>query len=153
MTVINRDIPVRTKRTMKWIKKGHITNLVVLFIGIAIGIQIPTLVSDYNSRKSEQKVMEQIALFPKDSNNWLLVSQFRWLRGDRAGSFEAGRKAIELNPNNILAMEKMAYNYIEMGDLDHGREWLEKALSAAAVHAPARTDMLRMTLSQIEKMK
>ena len=138
---------------MKWIKKGHITNLVVLCIGIAIGIQIPTLISDYNARKSEKKVMEQIALFPKDSNNWLLICQLRWLRGDRAGSFEAAQRALELNPNNILAMEKIAYNYIETGDLDHGKEWLEKALTAAAVYAPARTDMLRMTLTQIEKIK
>lgn len=138
---------------MKWLKRSHVSNLIVLCIGIAIGIQIPTLISDYNVRKSEKKVMEQISLFPEESNNWLLLCQFRWLRGDRSGSFDAAKKALELNPHNILAMEKIAYNYIEMGDIDHGKEWIGKALTEASVYAPARADMLRLTLSQIEKLE
>lgn len=133
------------------IKKSQMLNLIMLFLGIVIGLQIPGLISDYRIRKKEQWILQQIELFPKDSNNWLVVSQYRWLRGDRTGSFEAARKSLEVNPNNILAIEKIAYNYIELGDLDQGKSWLEKALKVAAVHAPARTDMIRLTLSQLDK--
>lgn len=133
------------------LRKNVLVNLLMLFIGIVIGLQIPGLISDYTIRRKEQQVLKQINAFPNDSNNWFVVSQYRWMRGDRAGSFEAAQKALEVDPDNILAIEKIAYNFIEMGDVDQGKIWLEKALTVAAVHAPARTEMIRMTLSQLDK--
>ena len=46
---------------------------------------------------------------------------------------------------------RIAYNYIDAGDLKQGKEWLEKALEVAEVHAPGQVEMIKFSISRIEK--
>jgi len=133
------------------LRKSIIVNIVILVIGLIVGSQIPDLISSYQLWKNENQALEQLEKYPNEANRWLLLSQYRWLRGDEKGSFEAAQKAIELDPNYILAIEKIAYNYIDIGDLEKGKEWLEKALKVAEVHAPGQIEMIKFSLANIEK--
>jgi len=132
-------------------RKSLVTHFIILAIGVIVGAQIPGLISDYKFRKSEKQALKQLEKYPDEANSWLLISQYRWRRGDKEGSFEAAHKALELDPNYVLAIEKIAYNYMDMGDLKKGKEWLEKALKVAEVHAPGQIEMIKFTLSHIEK--
>jgi len=124
---------------------------VILTLGIVIGSQIPGIISDIRFRKMERQALKQLEKYPDEASSWLLISQYRWRRGDEKGSFEAAHKALELDPNYVLAIEKIAYNYWDMGELENARTWLERALKAAESHAPGQIEMIRFSLSQIEK--
>jgi tetratricopeptide (TPR) repeat protein len=132
-------------------RKTYVTHFIVLAVGIIIGSQIPGLITNYHLRQQEKQALMQLAKHPSDANSWLLLSQYRWRRGDKKGSFEAAQKALELDPNYVLAIEKIAYNYIDIGDLKKGKEWLEKALRAAKIHAPGEIEMIKFSLVRIEK--
>ena len=136
---------------MRFLKRTEWVHVIVLFIGVVIGIQVPTLISDYKTRQYERDVFEQIKRFPKDSNNWMMLSQLRWLRGDKDGAIQAAKKALELNPENILAMEKIAYTYVEQGDVVNGKKWLQRCLTAEKNQERFRA--LNKTLSRLDDFK
>ncbi len=50
--------------------------------------------------------------------------------GDYAGSIEANRAILEVQPGNLGAMRNMAILYRDMGDLDIALEWAERAVAA-----------------------
>lgn len=132
-------------------KKSFLTHFIILAIGITIGSQIPGVIKNYQFRKQEKQALMQLEKHPNEANSWLLLSQYRWIRGDKKGSFDAAHKALELDPNYVLAIEKIAYNYLDIGDLKKGKEWLEKALMVAKIHAPGEIEMIKFSLAHIEQ--
>ena len=131
-------------------KKHSLIAATSLLIGIFIGSQIPGLIESYNLWRGEKNAFEQLKKSDNKANSWLLISQWRWRRGDIKGSFEAAHKALEYDPNFVLAIEKIGYNYLEIGELNNAKEWLEKALKTAAVHAPGQIEMLKFSIAHVE---
>ena len=132
-------------------KKTILTYLVVFILGVMFGSQIPGILSEYQFRKIERQAQKQIEKNPDEANSWLLVSQYRLRRGDKDGAFAAAHKALEIDPNYVLAIEAIAYNYMDLGDLNKAKEWMEKALEVAQVHAPGQIEIIKFSLSLIEK--
>lgn len=132
-------------------KKTIISYLIVFIFGALIGSQVPGIVSDYQFMKLEKQAEKQLNKYPDEANSWLLISQYRWRRGDKEGAFEAANKALAIDPNYVLAIEAIAYNYMDMGELDKAKEWMEKALKVAHRHAPGQVELIKFSLSQIEK--
>jgi tetratricopeptide (TPR) repeat protein len=132
-------------------RKSFVTHIIVLAIGIIIGSQIPGVITNFRLRQQEKQALMQLEKYPNEANSWLLLSQYRWQRGDKKGSFEAAQKALELDPNYVLAIEKIAFNYINIGDTKKGIEWLEKALKVAEVHAPGEIEMIKFSLAHLKK--
>ena len=131
-------------------KKILLTAVVSVFIGILIGSQIPGLVKRYNLWQGEKRAFEQLENSVNKADTWVLISQYRYLRGDEKGSIEAALKALEIDPHHVIALEKIAFNYLEMGDLEKSKIWLEKALKEAEIYAPGQVEILKVSLTHIE---
>lgn len=131
-------------------KKTLITIIVSLIVGILIGSQISSLVDNYKWRQGEKQALEQLEKSENKADSWVLISQYRWRRGDEKGSFEAAYKALELDPNHVMALEKIAFNYLDMGDFQNSKIWLKRALRAAEIHAPGQVEILRVSLTHVE---
>ena len=125
--------------------------LSILVVGIVIGSQIPSVRTHIKNRESERQALKQIEKAPNDPNNWLLVSMSRWRKGDQKGSFDAIKKALELDPNYVIAMETMAFNYMDLGQYQDAEKWLKRALETAKSHAPGEIEKLKFALSTVQK--
>ena len=121
-----------------------------LFFGILIGSQIPGLAERYNLWQDEKRVFEQLKNSVNKADSWVLISQDRYRRGDKKGSIEAAHKALELDPHHVIALEKIAFNYLEMGDFQNSKMWLEKALKEAEIYAPGQVEILKVSLTQVK---
>lgn len=131
-------------------KKNSLTIIVSLIVGILVGSQIHSLIDRYRLWQGEKRAFDQLETSVDKSNSWVLISQYRWQRGDEEGSFDAAHKALEINPNNVIAIEKIAFNYLDLGDFKNAKIWLKKALSAAEIHAPTKIGIYEVSLTHIE---
>ncbi len=131
-------------------KKLSLTAVASLFIGILIGSQIPGLVERYNLWQGEKRAYEQLDNSVNKADSWVLISQYRYRRGDDEGSIEAAHKALEIDPHHVIALEKIAFNYLEMGDFENLKIWLEKALKEAEIYAPGQVEILKVSLTQVK---
>lgn len=131
-------------------KKTLITIIASLIVGILIGSQIPGLVDNYKWRQGEKQALEQLEKSENKADSWVLISQYRWRRGDEEGSLDAAHKALELDPNHVMALEKIAFNYLDMGDFQNSKIWLIMALKAAEIHAPGQVEILKVSLTHVE---
>lgn len=132
-------------------KKAIFSYFIVFIFGVIAGSQVPGLLSNYQFRKLEKQAQKQLEKHPDEANSWLLISQYKWRRGDKEGAFAAANKALAIDPNHVLAIEAIAYNYMDMGELNKAKEWMEKALKVAQHHAPGRVELIKFSLLQIEK--
>ena len=130
-------------------KKLLLTAVISLLIGILLGYQIPGLVDRYHLWQGEKLAFEQLENSVNKADSWVLISQYRYRRGDKKGSIEAAHKALELDPHHVIALEKIAFNYLEMDDLENSKIWLEKALKEAEIYAPGQVEILKITLTQV----
>ena len=136
---------------MKYLsKKILLTAVASLLIGILIGSQIPGLVERYNLWQDEKRAFVQLENSVNKADSWVLISQYQYRRGDEKGSLEAAHKALELDPNHVMALEKIAFNYLDMGDLQNSKVWLVKALKAAETYAPGQVEILKVSLTHVE---
>lgn len=131
-------------------KKTLVTIIASLIVGILIGSQIPSLIDNYKWRQGEKQTLEQLKKSENKADSWVLISQYRWRRGDEKGSLEAAHKALELDPNHVMALEKIAFNYLDMGDFQNSKIWLQKALKSAETHAPGQVEILKVSLTHVE---
>ena len=77
--------------------------------------------------QGEKRAFDQLETSVDKSNSWVLISQYRWQRGDEEGSFDAAHKALEINPNNVIAIEKIAFNYLDLGDYKKCKNMVKKS--------------------------
>lgn len=119
-------------------------------MGILNGSQIPNFIDSYKWRQGEKQAIEQLEKSVNKADSWVLISQYRWRRGDGKGSIEAVYKALEIDPNHGMALEKIAFNYLDMGDLRNSKVWLEEALKAAEIYAPRQVEILKVFLTHVE---
>ncbi len=131
-------------------KKTPLTIIASLIVGILIGSQIPGLIDNYKWRQGEKQALEQLEKSQNKADSWVLISQYRWRRGDEKGSLKAAQKALELDPNHVMALEKIAFNYLDMGDFQNSKIWLIKALKSAETHAPGQVEILKVSLTHVE---
>ena len=131
-------------------KKLSLTAVTFLIIGILIGSQIPGLIERYNLWQGEKRAFEQLEISENKADSWVLISQYRYRRGDEKGSIEAAHKALEINPHHVIALEKIAFNYLEMGNLENSKIWLEKALKEAEIYAPGQVEILKIFLTPVK---
>lgn len=131
-------------------KKLLLTAVTTLLLGIIIGSQIPSLVERYNLWQGEKRAFKQLENSVNKADSWVLISQYRYRRGDEEGSIEAAHKALELDSHHVIALEKIAFNYLEMGDLENSKIWLEKALKEAEIYAPGQVEILKLALTQVK---
>jgi len=131
-------------------KKNLITIIASVIVGILIGSQIPGLIDNYKWWQGEKLALEQLEKSVNKADSWVLISQYRWRRGNEKGSFEAAHKALEYDPNNVMAIEKIAFNYLDMGDFQNSKIWLEKALKVAEIYAPGQIAILKVSLTHVE---
>ena len=127
-----------------------LTAVASLFIGVLIGSQIPGLIERYHLWQGEKLAYEQLENSANKADSWVLIGQYRYRRGDKKGSIEAAHKALELDPNHVMALEQIAYNYLEMSDFPNSKIWFEKALKMAEIHAPGQVEILKVSLTQVE---
>jgi tetratricopeptide (TPR) repeat protein len=120
-----------------------------LFLGILLGSQVPGLIERYNLWQGEKQAFEQLENSVNKADSWVLISQYRYRRGDKKGSIEAAHKALEFDPHHVVALEKIAFNYLEMGDLENSKIWLEKSLKEAEIYAPGQVEILKVSLTQV----
>ena len=83
-----------------------------LFLGILLGSQVPGLIERYNLWQGEKQAFEQLENSVNKADSWVLISQYRYRRGDKKGSIEAAHKALEFDPHHVVALEKIAFNYL-----------------------------------------
>ncbi len=132
-------------------KKTVFSYLIIFSLGAFLGYQVPGLRSEYQHKRLEKQAQNQLEKYPDEADSWLLLSQYKWRRGDQEGAFATVHKALEIDPNCVLAIQAVAHYYMDLNELPKAQEWMEKALKVAQVHSPGQIEIIKFSLEQIEK--
>ena len=75
-----------------------------------------------------REIERAIQLEPSNRRGWQYKAITVQLVGDLASSIEAGRMAIELDPEWSLGVSQIAKRYLYLGDLEAYRTWMDEAM-------------------------
>lgn len=77
---------------------------------------------------------------PNASAQYLGLASSALQQGDREGAYQAYRKALEIDPLNVVALHALAILFAQSGQHEEALQWLDQTLTVQANHAPAWSD-------------
>lgn len=85
-----------------------------------------------NHAEEAVELVERIAANSSDTRAYTKLGELNYAAGFKRDAIEAYRKALELDPTNMIAANNLAYSYAENGeDLDRAKQLAEEAVASA----------------------
>jgi tetratricopeptide (TPR) repeat protein len=134
-------------------KRSLIIAIACLVVGIYLGFALSVGMARHREQRWIRDAQRMVNAWPQDAGKWTMLGNAKNFAGDSAGALVAYKRALELDPANVEAMQGVGMHYLRKGDAETAREWFSKSLVVAERSRPDAVYHTRSILEFIDSMK